>query len=189
MKKSLILPLMAMTATVLLTGCFFAAPQDITYYDLNIPSDMSVPGMQLTFQDFENFSGAGIRMRYRVEGNQQIPDNLNKWANSPEEMIRLYLLSALTGSTAELKPGRELSIRGRLEIFDLNLTGREAILQFSYAIDGGDYKPPVEWQIVRAVVPLNEISPAEFARAFSEGANQTAKAIRNDILNHYQVRK
>jgi|GEM_PF-2565230 hypothetical protein len=185
MKRILMFPVLA--AVLLSGGCFFASPQDVTYYDLSLPSDLAVTGIQVAFSEFENLSGAGARMRYRINGNQQLMDNLNKWAGAPDKMVHQYLLLSLTGSTSELKPRKTLTVHGRLEVFELNLNKQEAVMQFSYMIEGGTYQPPVKWQTVRSVVPLNETTPVEFARAFSESAEQVAKSIRNDILNHYQT--
>ena len=138
MKK--MLSFFVLIAALLPGGCFFYAPQNVAYYDLSLPPDLAVPGIQLLFNEFENFSGAGMRMRYRVNGNQQLLDSLNKWADTPENLLRQYLLAALTDSTAALKPRKTLTVNGRLDIFELNLDGRK-ICTFLYA--GRSTPPPV----------------------------------------------
>ncbi len=183
MKKIHLLILVA--AGILAGGCFFTPSQPVSYYELNLPAPLSTPGVQIAFNDFENISGAGLRMRYRSNGNQQVIDNLNRWGSSPENMLRLYLMGAMTDSTDTVKPMKHLTVNGRLEIFEIDLDNKEAIMQFSYSIQEKAGESAGSSRVVRSLIKFTDGTPMGFARAFSEAANDLAKAIRNDIKNHY----
>ncbi len=175
--------IIAFLTVMTLTGCYFSAPQEASYYDLALPAEISIPGVRLTVSEFENNSGAGQKMRYRLDYNRLVIDTLNKWGASPENMIRQYLVNAMTDNGNSSLNNKQLTLYGKLEIFEIDLTGKEIIMQFAYAVApreaaGSD----LNWQVFRYRTPLEENSPIEFARGFTRGANELSKTIRNEIL-------
>lgn len=165
--------------SILLSGCLFPASQSaINYYDLDTPQTAPSPEVRIIIEGFENLAGCSDKMRYRIDRNRQVFDEQNKWVQSPEEMLSRYLSASLTGNTS----GKSYRLRGKLEVFEIDLHNETVSMQCSFTIfqDGSDLKLS---QTYRKTIELKKKSPQEFAEAFSATAAGLAEEIKKISLN------
>lgn len=179
MKNKLITVSGLLAILFLIGGCFSAlTPIKINYYDLNMPKPSPLANTLILIESFENASGSSEKMRYRTNHNQQLVDDQNRWIQFPDEMITRYLNTVLGGSTR----GQSFRVRGKLDVFEIDLTQNTASVQCSFTIFeiGTDNQQSM---VFRKTLELKEQSPPAFAEAFSVAAAGLSDEIKNTIKN------
>ncbi|MFA7229945.1 MAG: hypothetical protein WC071_01620, partial [Victivallaceae bacterium] len=88
-------------------GCIFAPYHETMNYDLE-PAAVAVPAnVRVDVRDFDNNSGAGRKMLFRVDKYRMVEDGYSKWVQAPGALLGRYLTNAFFQSgkaSTDIKP-------------------------------------------------------------------------------------
>ena len=143
MLKSLkLFTFLSISALLLCAGCsIFPKNQDIpvTYFDIGTPGQMKalkkVP--QVSIQDVRTMEPYNERMVFRTSETLIEIDEYNRWASSPEEMIKKYFILAFNQNDLnklQLKKDGILQINAQILCLESDLTKNTVKVSMSVEI-------------------------------------------------------
>lgn len=170
-----------MLAIPLLGGCFFSTYHETQNFDLAQARPCCPDKVVIEVKDFENLSGAGLKMRYRAEQYRIVIDNYNKWVQTPDVMISRYFMAAFSQPGGSMLDERSYILSGALNAFDINLTTKTVLIQITCQLKErktGSIKLRKEFS---ASASFQQDSPVEFAEAASKAVHELTEKLSAEI--------
>jgi len=168
-------------AMPLLGGCFFETYHETQTFDLEQAKPCCPEKVVVEVKDFENLSGAGLKMRYRTEQYRIVIDGYNKWVQSPDIMVSRYFMTAFSQPGSNMLDDRSYILSGTLNSFEINLTTKTVSVQITCQLKErktGDIKLRKE---LSATAFFKQDSPVEFAEAASKAVRELADKLSVEI--------
>lgn len=114
---------------LLLSGCSLFSPaiNEVNYYDLDFKGTKTYEtDCVFVYRSFQNISPARMNFLYTAENSVIEIDQYNFWVQSPEVMIRRYMLNAVRNSNSP--SARQLELSLTVFDFEFDIAGKKAVL-------------------------------------------------------------
>ncbi|QSH42039.1 hypothetical protein P0136_04910 [Lentisphaerota bacterium ZTH] len=162
--------------SVTLAGCIFAPYHKTAYYDLSVEPVRLAAAANVKVSEFDNESGAGSKIRIRINKYRIVDAGYSKWIQTPGELLMRSLNKAFAVNYTTDAPACE--IYGTLDTFEVKLDKMQFAISGFYTIRRGKSRLDRQFDIS---VGLKEKSPVEYARAASAAVNQLGKELAVEI--------
>jgi len=157
----------AFVCALLLCGCWGGGNQ--TVYDWRAPAPHT--DFMLRGGSFRNFTAAGLALRYQKADGTVSIDPYRRWSQTPELMLRCYLLTAFSGAKPDAKT---VGIDCTIFEFRTDVEKEVCSLGLEYTLKQGKEK---KTHVFRAEKPFRRKDPASIGEAFSDAADDLVKEI------------
>jgi len=118
-------------------------------------------------------------MVYRTEKNELEKDPYNKWALTPDILLRRYLKMSFPGETSR-EPGT--AITGNILSFEADVVKKEVLFTVEYRITSQENSSAaVLEKNVSFKAKLDDVSPEAFARAMSQAVSAFTESLSLDL--------
>ncbi len=167
-------------AVLLACGCLFRAePYTPTrYYGLTVPPALE-SGYSVDVLPFLMGGPYQGRMVIRMEGNELVNDEYNRWTMSPERLLTRYLHLAFASPGAG-SGTCEFELGGKVHVFEMDLLRKEAVLLVDYTLKDTE-SGQERGGTVRLSTPLKEYAPDKLALALSGTCADLVDIIEKDM--------
>lgn len=170
---------------VFLAGCsIFPKPDTtaVTFFDIQPPQTITSSGtapkvMVLTFHSESTY---GSRMVFKMNDHQIKFDEFNRWAASPDEMVRTMLTAYLSGNKEQNGPP-ELSIEGDVLKFYCDLPNKNVNITIAVTVREYPSQKIIWCEVFSRNVKIEQDTAGNFAAAASKGTLEIAEAIKNRL--------
>lgn len=170
-----------MLAIPLLGGCFFETYHETQTFDLEQAKPCCPEKTVIEVKDFENLSGAGLKMRYRTEQYRIVIDGYNKWVQSPDTMISRYFMAAFSQPGGNMLDERSYILSGTLNSFEINLTTKTVSVQITCQLKERKTGNIRLLKELSASASFKQDSPVEFAEAASKAVRELTEKLSAEI--------
>lgn len=172
--------LMISIAVLTLTGCIFTKEKfnAVRYYDIGNPEVAKSP-ICLKVGSFSITGPYKQDMIYRTEKNELIRDQYNKWALTPDVLLRRYLKMSFPGESSK-ESG--FTITGNILSFEADVQKKEVLFTVEYRIEaqtGSNVAVLEKTSTFKAKLDGN--SPEAFASAMSRAVSDFAENMSLDL--------
>ena len=167
-------------AVLMLTGCVFTKERfkPVRYYDIGNPMEAKSP-VCLKVGSFTVTGPYKQEMIYRTEENELSKDQYNKWALTPDILLRRYLKMSFPGETLK-EP--VTSITGNILSFEADVVKKEVLFTVEYRITSqGNSNAAVLEKNMSFKAKLDDASPEAFARAMSRAVSDFTENLSLDL--------
>jgi hypothetical protein len=165
-------------AVLMLTGCVFTKEKfkPVRYFDIGNPEIAKSP-ICLKVGSFTVTGPYKQEMVYRTEKNELLKDQYNKWALTPDILLRRYLIIAYPGdSSKEL----EITITGNILSFEADILKKEVLFTVEYRITASSNIATIE-KISAFKAKFDDSSPEAFAQAMSHAVSDFTESLSLDL--------
>jgi hypothetical protein len=164
----------------MLTGCVFTKERfkPVRYYDIGNPEAAKTP-VCLKVGSFTVTGPYKQEMIYRTEKNELEKDQYNKWALTPDVLLRRYLKMSFPGETLR-EPGA--AITGNILAFEADVVKKEVLFTVEYRITSPESSNAAVLEKTASFkAKLDEISPESFASAMSQAVSDFTGNLSLDL--------
>lgn len=165
---------------LMLAGCVFTKEKfkPVRYYDIGNP-DVAKSPICLKVASFTVTGPYRQEMVYRTEKNELLKDQYNKWALTPDILLRRYLKISYPGDS--LKES-EITITGNILCFEADILKKEALLTVEYRITAkADLKIAAIEKTSTFKAKLDDSSPEAFAQAMARTVSDFTESLSLDL--------
>lgn len=169
--------LMISAAILMLAGCVFTKEKfiPVKYYDIGNPS-VKFP-VSLKVGSFAVTGPYKQEMVYRTEKNELLKDQYNKWALTPDILLKRYLKMSFPGESSG-KAGA--AIGGNILSFEADILKKEAVFTLEYRIQSNSNNATLE-KTLTFKAKLDDTSPEAFAKAMSLAVSDFAECLSSEL--------
>ncbi len=171
---------MISVAGLMLAGCVFTKEKfkPVRYYDIGNPETVSSP-ICLKVGSFVVTGPYKQEMIYRTEKNALEKDPYNKWALTPDILLRRYLKMSFPG---EISREPATAITGNILSFEADVVKKEVLFTVEYRITSqGNSNTAVLEKTMSFKAKLDDESPEAFARAMSQAVSAFTESVSLDL--------
>lgn len=173
-------PMMISIAVLMLAGCVFTKEKfhPVRYYDIGNPEAGKSP-ICLQVGLFSVIGAYRQDMIYRTEKNELERDQFNKWALTPDILVRRYLKMSFLGESSK-ESG--FAITGNILSFEADVLKKEVLFTLEYRITTqANPDDAVLEKTSTFKVTLDDSSPEAFARAMSRAVSDFTESLASDL--------
>jgi|GEM_PF-1544252 len=187
LRWSVVLTVLALAAG-LAGGCrsgLLGSPdyREVHYYALQTPTPQKYDGYNLEVASLRMLAAGRNKMVYRDATCQVLVDEYNKWVQSPSFLVRQYLQTYFSASPDNVSAlPVELTLKGSVVVFEINLQDKEALLGVEYTIVARD---DVSIQLQNSVLireKFTEERTEQYAQAMSRAVDRFCHSIARDAV-------
>lgn len=172
--------LMIPVAVLMIAGCVFTKERftPVRYYDIGNPEAVKSP-ICLKVGSFAVTGPYRQEMIYRTEKNELLRDQYNKWALTPDILLRRYLKMSYPGETSR-ESG--VAITGNILAFEADILEKEVLFTVEYRITAQANPNAAALEKTSAFrAKLDDTSPEAFARAMSHAVSDFTESLSSDF--------
>ena len=176
----LVRTLMISVAVLMLTGCVFTKEKfnPVRYYDIGNPEAAKSP-VCLRVGAFTVTGPYKQEMICRTEKNELLKDQYNKWALTPDILLKRYLKMSFPG---EYSRESGFTITGNILSFEADILKKEVLFTVEYRITSrANSNGAVLEKTSTFKAKLDDMSPEAFARAMSHAVSDFAESLSLDL--------
>ena len=167
-------------AVLMLAGCVFTKEKfkPVRYYDIGNPEAAKSP-ICLKVGSFAVTGPYKQEMIYRTDKNELLRDQYNKWALTPDILLRRYLKMSFPGeSSRELG----LTIAGNIISFEADVVKKEVLFTVEYRITAqANSNTAAQEKTSTFRAKLEDMSPEAFAEAMSHAVSDFTENLFSDL--------
>ena len=167
-------------AVLFLSGCVFTKEKfnPVRYYDIGNPESAKSP-ICLKVGAFTVTGPYKQDMIYRTDKNELIRDQYNKWALTPDILLRRYLKMSFPGESSK-ESG--LTISGNILSFEADVLKKEVLFTLEYRITA---QPGLNAAALEKTATfkakLDDPSPEAYAMAMSHAVSDFIESMSLDL--------
>lgn len=162
-------------------GCSLLSPsvRESSYYDLNYNGSekLDLP-YNVSFRTIQNISPVKLNFVYSKNDGTMIIDQYNYWTQSPETMLRRYLLNAVNFKNSENAP--QIAIVATIFEFEFDISNRRCVLGVRCVFESSDKDGKID-KVYIVETPVNSLDRVELVKGMNKCAEQFTRQVVNDI--------
>lgn len=165
---------LCVTGILLFSGCALLEDPEVripAFYDLDAGKTENISSVPVTFRNFADISGNGIRMVRRLKGGEITFDDLNRFSAPPSQLIRRRLTELFAVSADN---GETVRISGTLLRLEADCSKKEALMEIDYTLEYGNCKTALRHSIREKI---GSCSGRDIAAAFEACVNTSARRL------------
>lgn len=182
MKNGMLRLIGVVLIAIVLSGCSIISPVVTrqNYYDLafNGGKKLNIP-FNVVFSSFRNVSPAELNLLYFEQDGKVVPDQYNFWVQSPENMLRRFMLNAIEGNYKA--DGRNMDIGVVIFEFKFDTAHKKSVLgvRGNVRIHDGAVK---KWEKTYVLeTPVDKKDRTAYVQAMNVCAEKFVNQLVNDI--------
>lgn len=165
---------LCITGILFFSGCALLENPAVripAFYDLDAGKTETVSSVPVTFRNFADISGNGIRMVRRLSNGQITFDDLNRFSAPPSQLIRRRLTELFP---AAAENGQAVRISGTLIRLEADCSKKEALMEIDYTLEYKGCKRALRHRIREKITSC---SGKEIAAAFEACVNTSGRRL------------
>ena len=172
---------LAVAVVLSVCGCslFYPVVNESSYYDLNFSGKekFELP-YNVSFRTIQNISPVKLNFIYAKSDGTMIIDQYNYWTQSPETMLRRYLLSAVNFRNSEYAP--QISVAATIFEFEFDISNKKCILGVRCILEKSDKDGKID-KVYIVETPVKSLDRIELVSGMNKCAEKFTEQIVSDI--------
>ena len=171
----------AAAAVLCLSGCSLLSPaiNTVNYYDIDFKGEKPFEtDYRFSFRNFQNISPARMNFLYTWENSVMELDQYNCWIQSPEVMLRRYMLAAVRSSNNA--DARQFDVALTIFEFKFDVVRKKAVLGINCVLrESADNKKFEKNYIIET--PIENVGRAAFVNGMNQCVEKFVQTAIDDI--------